>query len=369
MKKRGFLVKLGLLIVLISGTCLFALEGGVRLYSAIAFPKMAILDEELGWRHASDVSKVFVIEDGTRALVVQGRHGHRGSQYDDLKVPGKQRVLFLGDSFTEGSQVNESELFTSIIEKSNPQLEIINTGVGGYGTVQEYLYLMKNGLQLHPDVVVLMVYENDFNDNCLSYTPSMGPRPYAQWNGGEVQVMGAHDWKGFERFGMPLPFQEWFHTHSLLYYFVDTRIYQVVRKEPLQVMWDETLKKLDEQDLRGAEGCRKQEIFGGIVRKMVTALHGVGSNLAIVAIPTRKDVAAGRSQVNSWVMKVCAEEGLRCLDLLSAFVRAASEGEKSYFDVDIHWTKKGHQVAAREILLFLNSFTKSEPLPLSQALP
>lgn len=352
MKKTSSLLKYGLFVVLISGVCLLLLEVGVRLYSALAFPKMMVLDEVLGWRHASNASKVFVNEDGTRARVVQGRHGHRGSQHDDQKPPGKQRVLFLGDSFTEGSQVNEDELFTFVIEQSNHQFEIINAGVGGYGTVQEYLYLMNGGLQLHPDIVVLMVYENDLADNCLSYSPSMGPRPYGEWNGGELRVVEGLDWNGFEKFGLPVPFQEWFHANSFLYYFLNTRIYQVMRGE--------TLKELEKQDLRRTEGCRKLEIFAGIVRRMVTALRGVGSDMAIVAIPTSKDVSAGSSQVNSGIMKVCAEEGLHCLDLLSALVQAVSRGEKSYFAVDIHWTKVGHQVAARAISPFLSSFLKGD---------
>ena len=35
-----------------------------------------------------------------------------------------------------------------------------------------------------PDAVVLMFYDNDLIDNCLSYSPGLGPRPYAVWRGG-----------------------------------------------------------------------------------------------------------------------------------------------------------------------------------------
>lgn len=352
-------MKMSLAGLLISLICLCALEAGVRVYSALAFPKMMILDDELGWRHASDVSKEFVLEDGTRALVVLGKDGHRGIQYGDQKLPGKYRVLFLGDSFTEGSEVNESDLFTALVEKSNPQFEVVNTGVGGYGNVQEYLYLMKNGLQLHPDLGVLMVYANDFTDNCLSYSPGMGPRPYAEWTGGQLQIKTTRDWEGFKRFAMPFPFQEWFHAHSLVYYLLDTRIYQILKKEPLQQMWDETFKELEKQDLRRGDGCRQREIFSGIVQKMATALRGVGSDLVIVAIPTRNDVAVGKSKLNSDIMAVCAEQGLRCLNLLDTFVEEASETEKSYFDINIHWTKAGHRIAARAISSFLDSIIKS----------
>lgn len=358
MQKRDFILKAGLAGLLISIICLCALEAGVRVYSALAFPKMMILDDELGWKHASDVSKEFVLEDGTRALVVLGKDGHRGIQYGNQKPPGKYRVLFLGDSFTEGSEVNENDLFTALIEKSHPQFEVVNTGVGGYGNVQEYLYLIKSGLQLHPDLGVLMVYANDFTDNCLSYTPGMGPRPYGEWNGGQLQIKTDRDWEGFKQYAMPFPFQEWFHAHSFVYYLLDSRIYQIMKKEPFQLMWDETFKELERQDLRRGDGCRKREIFAGIVKKMATALRGVGSDLAIVAIPTRNDVAAGSSEINSEIMKVCAEEGLRCLDLLHAFVGADSGKGAAYFKINIHWTKAGHQIAAQAISSFLDSVVK-----------
>jgi GDSL-like Lipase/Acylhydrolase family len=353
-------VRSGFLVVLVCGACLVALEVGVRVYSMLAFPKMTVLDEELGWRHATNVSRVFAIEDGSKAHVVQGTLGHRGRQHDGQKATGKKRVMFLGDSFTEGSQVNEGDLFTAQIEESNPLFEVINTGVGGYGTVQEYIYLTKKGLLLRPDTVVLMVYANDLDENCLPQYPGTGPRPYAKWNDGSLQIIESLDWKEFEKYGLPLPFQQWLHTNSYVYYFLDTRVYKRIRGKSLQAEWEKSLKELDEQDARHADGCRKMEIFSGIVRKLSTAVHGAGAKLVIIAIPTRADVAARNSPLNRRVMKVCNAEKLHCLDLLDSFVMASLVGEKSYFDVDIHWTRTGHQVAARAISPFLNSLVKRQ---------
>jgi hypothetical protein len=39
--------------------CLVALEMGVRLYSALAFPKMMVLDSKYGWKHTANVKKIF----------------------------------------------------------------------------------------------------------------------------------------------------------------------------------------------------------------------------------------------------------------------------------------------------------------------
>lgn len=341
------LLKRALFVLIIFCFSGLLLEGGLRLFSAIWYPKMMILDEQLGWRHARNVSKVFTNEDGTKALVVQNGNGHRGTEYGARRSKEKIRIMFLGDSFTEGSQVNEEELFTTILERANPNWEVINAGVGGYGTVQEYLYLMNEGLHFNSDLVVLMVYENDFSDNCLSYSPSMGPRPYADWRNGQLHLIEDLDWAKFRRFGLPIPFQRFLHANSYLYYFINTRIFQVMRGEPL--------RELEKYDLRNTDACAKSGILAEIVRRMHLLLRGTGSDLVLVAIPTFRDVTSGASKSASWVLEICTQENLRCLSLVEYLVQAAAAGERPYFDVDIHWTRKGHEIAARAIEEFLVS--------------
>lgn len=345
--KRALFV---LVILFFSG---LLLEGGLRLFSAIWYPKMMILDEQLGWRHARNVSKVFTNEDGTKALVVQNGNGHRGTEYAGERSKDKIRIMFLGDSFTEGSQVNEEELFTTILERANSNWEVINAGVGGYGTVQEYLYLMNEGLRFNPDLVVLMVYENDFSDNCLSYSPSMGPRPHAAWRGNGVQIEKGPDWKAFRRFGLPVPFQDFLHSHSYVYYFLNTRIYQSI--------WGSTLKETEREDLRHTDSCAKYEILRALAREMRVKLREVGSELMLVAIPTAHDVAAGSSRSSNQVLQLCSEENLQCLGLLDALIESRKNGEEAYFAVDIHWTKIGHQIAARALESFMKSAWSTVP--------
>lgn len=341
------LLKQALFVLIIFCFSGLLLEGGLRLFSAIWYPKMMVLDEQLGWRHARNVSKVFTNEDGTKALVVQNGNGHRGSEYGDNKSEGKMRIMFLGDSFTEGSQVNEEELFTTILERANPNWEVINVGVGGYGTVQEYLYLMNEGLRFNSDLVVLMVYENDFSDNCLSYSPSMGPRPYAEWRSGGVHIEKRLDWKSFRQFGLPIPFQDFLHSNSYVYYFLNTRIYQAIQAA--------TLKQIERQDLRHTDGCAKYEIFADLVREMRVKLRDAGSELMLVTIPTAHDVAAGSSKSSSQVLELCGKENLQCLGLLDDYVESLKNGGEDYFAVDIHWTKTGHQIAARAVERFMKS--------------
>src|SRR5437899_11369763 len=148
-----------LLLVVSLAICLLLLELGLRVYSAFFFPKMMVLDDKLGWKHAVNLRKTFANENGEKILVVLNAHGHRGKYYDFARHKDKYRILVLGDSFTEGVQVDEEDLFTARLEKMNPPLEVINAGVGGYGTVQEYLYLLSEGLRFNPDFVLLIFFE------------------------------------------------------------------------------------------------------------------------------------------------------------------------------------------------------------------
>ena len=172
------MVKNALVIVLSVTACAFLLEGAIRLYCAFYFPKMTVLDDKLGWRHAPNVAKTFVNEYGEKCRVVHNAHGQRGKAYGFTKPNGKYRIFVLGDSFSDG-QLNEEDLFSTRLEELNPQLEVVNAGVSGYGTVQEYLYLRSEGLRFQPDMVLLMFYENDLTDNALTYFVPFGPRPYA----------------------------------------------------------------------------------------------------------------------------------------------------------------------------------------------
>lgn len=81
------------------------------------------------------------------------------------------RILFLGDSFVEGRQVETENLFTSLLEKKltrdGQRIEVINGGVPGTGTPAQYV-MWKEYLEprIKVDHVVLCFFVgNDLIDN------------------------------------------------------------------------------------------------------------------------------------------------------------------------------------------------------------
>ncbi|KAA3618251.1 MAG: hypothetical protein D8M58_21825 [Calditrichaeota bacterium] len=79
--------------------------------------------------------------------------------------------LFLGDSYTQAAQVNNSEIFSSNLYRNFPNKVIINAGISGFGITEEFLLLKKLKNELNPKTVFLQVCSfNDFmNVNLKEY--------------------------------------------------------------------------------------------------------------------------------------------------------------------------------------------------------
>src|SRR5262249_41455967 len=91
----------------------------------------------------------------------------------------KPSIMFLGDSFVWGFDVEAKDRFTELLRQKMPGTDIINAGVPGYGTDQEYLLLRRIWDKLEPGVVVLMFCsDNDRDDNSQSSRYDGYLKPY-----------------------------------------------------------------------------------------------------------------------------------------------------------------------------------------------
>jgi lysophospholipase L1-like esterase len=323
------------------------LEIGLRLYAGFLYPKMMVFDDKLGWRHATNVSRTFVNEFGEEALVVLNEFGFRGSPRTIEKPANRRRILVLGDSFTEGVQVGDRDLFTARMEMADPELEVINTGVGGYGTVQQYLYLKSEGLRFNPDMVLLMFFENDLTDNALTFYPGFGPKPYARFDQEHLQIVETLDSSEHRKYIMPFPFRDALNRHSYFYYFVNTRIYQRIFSDQMRTMQRADSSRIDDET--------RYKIFDEVVGRIAGLLDQERIRFLAVIIANREDVIRGRSEATEVAGKLWSSQNLEYLPLLNRFHAEASSGVQLYFPEDIHWTKDGHRVAAEEILRYLHS--------------
>jgi len=118
-------------------------------------------DPELGW--APVPSSEFTV---TAERPIRAKHNSLGLRDIELAPSGKPRILLVGDSFVWGNDVEADERFTDLLRKALPNYDIVNAGVSGYGTDQQFLWLKRLWDRVEPAVVVLMfTVVNDRWDN------------------------------------------------------------------------------------------------------------------------------------------------------------------------------------------------------------
>jgi len=144
------------------------------------------------------------------------RQGYRNdADFNYEKPQGTVRVLALGDSHTEGFEVRQeythSAALERILRKQGTRAEVYNTGVSGFGTAEELVFLENEGVKYHPDYVVLGYFANDPEDNLKAglYTVKDGALQVEK----KSHIPGVSIQNFIYRFG----FMRWLGEHSYLY--------------------------------------------------------------------------------------------------------------------------------------------------------
>ena len=125
-----------------------------------------LYDSLLGWKNIPN----WRASTRGRKLSINSK-GLRGREYDYTKQPGTSRILVLGDSFGWGYGVADEEVLAAVLEqqlqRDGLDWEVLNGGVSGWGTDQEYLFLTSEGFKYAPDIVVLafLVFNDPANNS------------------------------------------------------------------------------------------------------------------------------------------------------------------------------------------------------------
>ena len=126
--------------------------------------KRPVANPDLSFAHAPNRSAFLM---GVPVSI--NSEGLRDREFSFEKPPDVYRVMMLGDSTTFGWGVRQEDTAAKFLErKLNADLpprynrvEVMNTGVGNYDTVQEVTYYETIGWKYHPDLVVLVFFIND----------------------------------------------------------------------------------------------------------------------------------------------------------------------------------------------------------------
>jgi hypothetical protein len=131
-------------------------------------------DAELGWTPIPGSSSVV-----TNARAIHAHHNQLGLRDDEFVPDARPTIMFLGDSFVWGLDVEANERFTELLKSLIRDHNILAAGVSGYGTDQEYLLLQKLWPRVKPAVVVLIFCtDNDRDDNSTNIRYEGYQKPY-----------------------------------------------------------------------------------------------------------------------------------------------------------------------------------------------
>lgn len=289
-------------------------------------------DHELGWAPRENFTHA-----EKRFFVHQNQFGLRAP--DDLQLKntsGRKRVLVLGDSYVWGYGSTQEELFT------NPEVyrtddELINCGVSGYGTDQEYLFYLRQGQKFDVDEVVLAftVY-NDVQNNLHSRQYDY-LKPYFTLNAGQLVLHTDHVRDTvLERFVRTVK------RKSRIYDLCNNGLHELIKK---------LKRKPSETDIVVSEADRKGiELTLVILEKLKEAVEARHAKLLLVFIPYKPYVEErlpGNHPIAPLLAEGLTKIGISYREPYPEFLKAAIAGVNLFIPGDRHFNAAGNALFAK----------------------
>ena len=287
------------LSLLLSG---LAAEAFWRFYLNRRSAPANVYDQVLGWGFAANARGRHVGAD----FDVEVRTDSRGRRTagGDPAFSGRPIVVFAGDSITFGWGVEVEQSFPSIIGQ-RLDIEVVNLGVSGYGTDQQYLKLRRDGLPLAPAAVVVTFSENDYVEVMADWKYGW-TRPKYRLQDSEL-VLSAP--------GERSPFLE---RHSSIY-----RSLKFFKKMFLPA-----------SGFSAAQLPESRRLVRRLICSMAEESREAGAHFLVV------------HPQDDWLAGALDENGVRRVDVGPALREAASGEGPVSFESDPHWNARGHRVVA-----------------------
>lgn len=339
-KRSREFVKSLLAIMLGLAIALLAAEGFVRVVFDEPVQPRFVIDSGYGvrWNKANVDTRHYVPGDYDVRITTNsvGMRGQR--EYPVERVPGRRRIVMLGDSFVFGYGVEDNEVVSAVLEDllnasapTGTGYEVINLAVSGFGQAEELVTWLARGKQYRPDAVVLFYFENDIGNNAVSELYALDSEGVPKRTG-RAFLPGTNLQDALQGF----PGLGWLFEHSEAWNLIRNRLSAIVQRRLLR---SQGLGAYDE----AAAGA--SALTSSLLRQMVSEVQSTGAQVVMVNIPSRR---LDRSNFPMTVGQV-AEIGAEYLDGRDYLVSA------DYYDRDSHWRPSGHRKTADRLLQLLES--------------
>lgn len=264
----------------------------------------------------------------------------------------KKRILFMGDSFTEGVGMTWEKSFVGILDKEMPDVDILNAGAVSYSPKLHYLklkYLIET-VSLKFDEVYVLIDNSDVMDE-LTYHNF---KPYDQ--------------NSIKKTGYKL--RSHFFNNSYIYYSISNFINQSQRNQVTKswnpfsgkAIADESALqnddiiaatldwsyKKDKYEKWGKEGL---ELAAQNMEKLIVLCKSNHITPTVVIYPwpnliQRNDL--NNIQVRFWEA-FCQKNNIQLINLFPSFInhnKAVDIISKYFIPGDVHWNEKGNRYVA-----------------------
>ena len=303
------------------------------------------LDQDLGWK-ATEHYQEALVEKTQQGILYpvrrsQTQYGFR--QFGDLKS-NRLKMLVIGDSFTHATAVSDDKTYHAILAKLL-DIEVFAYGVGGYGTLQEFLILDRYFDVIHPDVILWQYCINDFinNDNQLERLSRINNngwiRPY--WLHGHIQLLSPKE--------SSIQVRDWINRHSRFLYFVVTRLDRLRASQTRDTV---------EVDIE-AEGMRHAGFARavGVTDELMAQVRARVARRPIMAFN-----CVEKEPYSQALRDISAHHGITYWDDVAQAVQAAAErGEDVYASDGGHWNEHGHELAAKALAKHISTELSLSP--------
>ncbi len=285
-----------------------------------------------------------------------------GLRYPELSQEKglEKRILFIGDSITFGDYLSEEKTIPNLLEqqlaqRQNPNTKVINAGLPGANTSDEFHHYLELKDSVKPDLVLVGMYLNDAQESQKFYARRLS-FPFSKsrllsFINDRLKVLEVNsilsdirpgeidpEWREEFRAGRSLMSGDMLNSRDAF----DYEIYNA--HKDFGLAWN----RLAWKNLSNITNS-----FGESVMQNESAF-------ALVLFPIHIQVFGSDEIVSTYPQKefkvMCEELNIRCLDLLPSLKAAASRGmtkDEMYYD-HCHLREAGNRVVAEAIHAWLS---------------
>ena len=265
--------------------------------------------------------------------------------------------LFIGDSFTQGAQVNFEELYTTRLYELFPDKIVANAGISGLGIVEEYNYYRKQGYRLGADIVFLQICS--FNDFMKVQPRQLAVTDYLMHHSDFLRFL-LQDLK-YEN-PAELPLGRWTEP-----FYPDPE-----NNENYNIFYKGTTPSKQE-DL---------ELFAKYLRLFKEETEKHNAKLVVVLLPTKEQISLkyfnevltsfeidpldlDMHRPNAFMKELSQTMNIELIDLLVPLREASDD---VFFSYDEHLSPFGHRLMAEQIAQHVSGNSKTSPTLMSNEL-